>query len=151
MKLYLRVRIDADIGQAQRERAGRATLMQPHLAVFAAILLSLSLIITDQPTHIFVNDNRRGSRRRRQIAQEAPQLMTQLKGPTSPHCGEDWLKKRNQPLKPTFSPNEGLSCKTLRRNLNRAAGRPPVRWVVSPVGSTISEPSTRRRKFCLCK
>ena len=52
---------------------------------------------------------------------------------------------------PTFNPGAGRSSRIWRRKRKRAAGRPPVAAVSMPVGSTSSAPSTRRRKFCLCR
>jgi hypothetical protein len=47
------------------------------------------------------------------------------------------------------NPGAGRSVSTSRRNLYISAGRPPVRWSHSPVGSTRLADPTSRRKFCL--
>ena len=74
MKFDLCVRIDADVRQAQRQRAGRAAFMQPDLAVLAAISFGERFIIADQSADVLVDDDRRRHGGRRQIAQDAPLL-----------------------------------------------------------------------------
>ena len=62
-------------------------------------------------------------------------------------------RPRAEPYRPPSrrnpNPGAGRSVRTSRRNLYSSAGRPPVRWSHSPVGSTRLAEATSRRKFCL--
>ncbi len=59
MELELRVRIDADVRQAQRQRAGGPAFVQPHIAVLRTVHLRAVAIVADQPADIFHDDDRR--------------------------------------------------------------------------------------------
>jgi len=66
--------IDADIGQAERQGAGRSTLVKPDLAILAPVLFGALLVDMHQAAHILAHHNRSRQRRR-------------LKIPHDPTCG----------------------------------------------------------------
>jgi hypothetical protein len=101
MEFDFGVRINADVGQAEGERAGRAAFMEANLAIFPAVLFGLRLIVCDQTPDVLVDNNGSRRGRRRQIAQKHTSTLT---GTTfeksSPRQGENKIKSVKSALYP---------------------------------------------------
>ncbi len=83
MEFEYTVGIDADIRQAQSERAGRMAFMHTHFAVGAAIKLRLRLIIPDEAADVLHHDDRR--RRRGRIRDRSKPILGAISlGPGQP-------------------------------------------------------------------